>query len=227
MNDIDKKISELYDGELDHGEIEGLLEIISADPELQKKLSMYSLAGIASDFKTNEVVSINSNDRSNKNIFSNIWLSNSLTAAASILLTLTIVNNADFSRMDISSSSTNQISSAINSKEAKEVINKSEENLADYIIRVINDPNFMNSNESLDLRNVGFLSESKKAYTYSRGKENFKLRIEKNNFGLKKIRYWKHENKMIYLVPLSDGRAVTIYGNISLPTAISIAKSIT
>ena len=47
MNDIDKKISELYDGELDHDEIEGLLEIISADPELQKKLSMYSLAGIA------------------------------------------------------------------------------------------------------------------------------------------------------------------------------------
>ena len=108
MNDIDKKISELYDGELDHDEIEGLLEIISADPELQKKLSMYSLAGIASDFKTNEVVSINSHDRPNKNIFSNIWLSNSLTAAASVLLTLTIVNNADFSRMDISSSSTNQ-----------------------------------------------------------------------------------------------------------------------
>ena len=125
MNDIDKKISELYDGELDHDEIESLLEIISADPELQKKLSMYSLAGIASDFKTNEVASINSNDRSNKNIFSNIWLSNSLTAAASVLLTLTIVNNADFSRMDISSSSTNQISSAINSKEAKEVINLS------------------------------------------------------------------------------------------------------
>ena len=89
MNDIDKKISELYDGELDHDEIEGLLEIISADPELQKKLSMYSLAGIASDFKTNEVVSINSNERSNKNIFSNIWLSNSLTAAASVLLTST------------------------------------------------------------------------------------------------------------------------------------------
>ena len=32
---------------------------------------------------------------------------------------------------------------------------------------------------------------------------------------------------MIYLVPLSDGRAITIYGNVTLSTAISIAKSIT
>ena len=78
MNDIDKKISELYDGELDHDEIEGLLEIISADPELQKKLSMYSLAGIASDFKTNEVVSINSHDRSNKNIATKNFISKSV-----------------------------------------------------------------------------------------------------------------------------------------------------
>ena len=227
MNDVDKKISELYDGELDQNEIDSLLEIISGDQKLQKKLSMYSLAGIASSYKNNQVVSIKSNDKSNKSLFSNIWLSNGLTAAASVLLTLTIVNNADFSRMDISSSSTNQISSAINSKEAKEVINKSEESLADYIMKVINDPNFMNSNESIDLRNVGFLSESRTGSTYSRGKENFKLRIEKNNFGLNKIRYWKHGNKMIYLVPLSDGRAITIYGNVTLSTAISIAKSIT
>ncbi len=227
MNDIDKKISELYDGELDQNEIDTLLEIIYVDQKLQKKLSMYSLAGIASSYKNNQVVSIKSNDKSNKSLFSNIWLSNGLTAAASVLLTLTIVNNADFSRMDISSSSTNQISSAINSKEAKEVINKSEESLADYIMKVINDPNFMNSKESIDLRNVGFLSESITGSTYSRGKENFKLRIEKNNFGLNKIRYWKHGNKMIYLVPLSDGRAVTIYGNVTLSTAISIAKSIT
>ncbi len=227
MNDIDKKISELYDGELDQNEIDSLLEIISGDQKLQRKLSMYSLAGIASSYKNNQVVSIKSKDKSNKSLFSNIWLSNGLTAAASVLLTLTIVNNADFSRMDISSSSTNQISSAINSKEAKEVINKSEESLADYIMKVINDPNFMNSNESIDLRNVGFLSESRTGSTYSRGKENFKLRIEKNNFGLNKIRYWKHGNKMIYLVPLSDGRAITIYGNVTLSTAISIAKSIT
>ena len=94
-------------------------------------------------------------------------------------------------------------------------------------MKVINDPNFMNSKESVDLRNVGFLSESRTGSTYSRGKENFKLRIEKNNFGLNKIRYWKHGNKMIYLVPLSDGRAITIYGNVTLSTAISIAKSIT
>ena len=63
MNDIDKKISELYDGELDQNEIDSLLEIISGDQKLQKKLSMYSLAGIASSYKNNQVVSIKSNDK--------------------------------------------------------------------------------------------------------------------------------------------------------------------
>jgi len=31
---------------------------------------------------------------------------------------------------------------------------------------------------------------------------------------------------MIYLVPLSDGRVLTLYGNISLDSAISIAQTI-
>ena len=60
MNDIDKKISELYDGELDQNEIDTLLEIISEDQKLQKKLSMYSLSFIASSYKNNQVVSIKS-----------------------------------------------------------------------------------------------------------------------------------------------------------------------
>ena len=34
MNDVDKKISELYDGELDQNEIDSLLEIISGDQKL-------------------------------------------------------------------------------------------------------------------------------------------------------------------------------------------------
>jgi hypothetical protein len=226
MNDINEKISALYDGELDRSEIDSLLEISSNDSLSQKKLLLYGLITHAVNAELNEPVSINANHNSKKNIFSNIWLSNTLTAAASVLLTLTIVNNSDFSRLDISTSSSDQISSAINSKEAKEVAIKSEENLTDYVMKVVNDPNFMNSNESVDLRNVGFSISSPKGYIYSKGKENFKIRIEKNNFGLNKIRYWKHGNKKIYLVPITNNRIVTIYGNISDATAISIAKSI-
>ena len=227
MNDINEKLSALYDGELSKEEIDDLLDIINKDSTLQKKLSMYSLIGLATSKDETNIVSIESKKNKTKNFFSNIWLSNTLTAAASILLTLTIVNNIDFSRMNISIDSTNQISSAINSKEAKETALKSEEYLADYIMKVINEPNFMNSNRSLDLQNVGFSNNLENGYLYSKGNENFKLRIEKNNFGLKKVRYWKHGNKIIYLVPLSDGRAVTLYGNISISTALAIAQSIT
>ena len=227
MNDINEKLSALYDGELSKEEIDDLLDIINKDSTLQKKLSMYSLIGLATSKDETNIVSIESKKNKTKNFFSNIWLSNTLTAAASILLTLTIVNNTDFSRMNISIDSTNQISSAINSKEAKETALKSEEYLADYIMKVINEPNFMNSNQSLDLQNVGFSNNLENGYLYSKGNENFKLRIEKNNFGLKKVRYWKHGNKIIYLVPLSDGRAVTLYGNIPISTALAIAQSIT
>ena len=227
MNDINEKLSALYDGELSKEEIDDLLDIIKKDSSLQKKLSMYSLIGLATSKDETNIVSIESKKNKTKNFFSNIWLSNTLTAAASILLTLTIVNNIDFSRMNISIDSTNQISSAINSKEAKETALKSEEYLADYIMKVINEPNFMNSNQSLDLQNVGFSNNLENGYLYSKGNENFKLRIEKNNFGLKKVRYWKHGNKIIYLVPLSDGRAVTLYGNIPISTALAIAQSIT
>ena len=226
MNNINEKISALYDGELDQSEIDSLLEISSDDSLSQEKLSLYGLITHAVNAKSHEPVSINSNRNSKKNIFSNIWLSNTLTAAASVLLTLTIVNNSDLSRLDISTTSSDQISSAINSKEAKEIIIKSDENLTDYVMKVVNDPNFMNSNQPVDLRNVGFSIDSPMGYIYSKGKENFKMRIEKNNFGLNKIRYWKYGNKMIYLVPITDNRVVTIYGNIPAKTAISIAKSI-
>jgi hypothetical protein len=227
MSDINEKISALYDGELDQSEIDDLLEIIGNDSIHAEKLSLYGLITHMTGEESNETVSITTKSNSNKNLFANIWFSNTLTAAASVLLTLTIVNNTDLSRLDISASSTDQISSAINSKEAREVAVNSEEKLTDYVLRVINDPNFMSSKQPVDLKNVGFSLKSPKGDIYSKGQENFKIRIEKNNFGLKKIRYWNHGNKKIYLIPITNGRTVTIYGNISLTTAISIAKSIT
>ena len=76
------------------------------------------------------------------------------------------------------------------------------------------------------LRNVGFASQNDQRRTFRRGNENFTLRVEKKNLGLNKVRYWKHNNKMIYLVPLNDGTVVTIYGNIDTKSAIEIAENI-
>ena len=225
MNEINEKLSALYDGELNIDELDDLIEIISKEKTLQKQISMYSLIGTAINHKSNNVVDIDSKKRGIKDIVSNIWVSNSLTAAASILLTLVFINN-DFSRMNINIDSSKQISSAINSEEAKNIAQRADEYLTDHIMNIINDPNYMTSNSSIDLRNVGYRNNSINGYSRSNGNENFQLRIEKKNFGLKKIRYWKHGNKMIYLVPLKDGRVLTLYGNISLSSALAIAESV-
>ena len=128
--------------------------------------------------------------------------------------------------MNISTESANQIASAVNSKEAKEVAANSNEFLVDHIMNVINDPAFMDTKNIIDLRNVGYNISDKQNLGYSNGRENFTLRIVTRDFGLNRIRYWRHGNKMIYLVPISNGRVVTIYGNISASKAIQIANSI-
>ena len=225
MSDIKERLSALYDGELDSNDIDSVLEELEADSNLQKTLSLYSLIGL-SLANENKVTDINDfKIEKNKNIFTNIWLSNTLTAAASIILTLFVVNYADFSRMNISVDSTNKIASAVSSREAKEIISNSDEYLVDHIMSVINDPSFMNSN-TIDLKNVGYAAGRAGNIGYSNGNEKFQLRIENKNFGLKKIRYWKHGNKMIYIVPISNGRVVTLYGNLSASSAIEIANSI-
>lgn len=227
MNEIEigEKLSALHDGELESSEIDELIDLVSKDTQLQKKLSFYSVMGMAANYESNNVVKIKS--KKTKNIFSNLWLSNALTAAASILLTLIFLNDNDFSRMNVDSKSFDQITSAINSKEAKNIAKQSEEYLTDHIMRIINDPSFMISNSNnIDLRNVGYKTNAIQGLGYSKGDENFQLRLEKKDFTLNSIKYWKHGNKMIYLVPMKDGRTLTLYGNISLSTAMAVAKSL-
>ena len=127
MSDIKERLSALYDGELDSNDIDSVIEELEADNNLQKTLSLYSLIGLSLADK-NKVTDINNfKADKTKNIFANIWLTNSLTAAASIILTLFVVNYADFSRMNISVDSTNKIASAVSSREAKEIISNSDE----------------------------------------------------------------------------------------------------
>ena len=227
MIDINEKISALYDGELKESEIDDLLEIINEDKDLQKKLSIYNLIEYASNYNIKKTEYIKTKKIHIKDIlFNKVWVSNALTAAATVLLTLTVTNNYDFSRLDENIESSNKINSAINSIEAQSIIKRSEEYLTDHIMRVLNDPSYMNSKENIDLRNVGFNYSNIGTNSYSKGNENVQLRIEKNDFGLKKVRYWKHGNQMIYLIPIKKERVVTLYGNISISSALNIAESL-
>lgn len=228
MSDVKEKISAFYDGELNLSseEIDELIIFINDNPSLLEQISMMSLTSAMNESKGSNVISINAKKKNSNISYKNFWLSNSITAVATILLTLTVVTNFDFSRMNVSTDSSNKISSAINSKEAKIIAQRSEEQLTDYIMKIVNEPGFMAGNEMVDLRNVGYQYNPTNGSNYFKDKENFQLRIEKKDFGLNKIKYWKHGNKMIYLVPLSDGRVLTLYGNISLNSAISIAQSL-
>ena len=228
MSDIKEKISAFYDGELNLSseEIDELIIFINENPSILEQISMMALTSAMNANEDSNLTSINAKKKDSNISYKNFWLSNSITAAATILLTLTVVTNFDFSRMNVSTDSSNKISSAINSKEAKMIAQRSEEQLTDYIMKIVNEPGFMAGNEMVDLRNVGYQYNPTNGSNYFKDKENFQLRIEKKDFGLNKIKYWKHGNKMIYLVPLSDGRVLTLYGNISLNSAISIAQSL-
>ena len=226
MSNIKEKISAMYDGEVNSSEIDELIEVLNQNKDMQKQLSLYSLINVAANHHSNELNPIESFKKSFKEIFSNIWFSNGLTAAATLLITLTFINYSDFSRLNENIDSTNQISDAINSKEAQLIAQRSEEYITDHVMKVLNDPSYMNTSNRIDLRNVGFNVNSKDGYSYIKGNEKFQLRIENKDFGLKNIRYWKHGNKMIYLVPLDNGKVVTLYGNISISSAREIAKSL-
>tara|TARA_X000001036_G_scaffold285697_1_gene265438 strand:+ start:263 stop:955 length:693 start_codon:yes stop_codon:yes gene_type:complete len=222
-NNIDENLSALYDGELDADEIDEVLSKLGKDTNLQKKLSTYALMS-SSINNSNNVQSIKSKSKVSNYSF---WFSNSITAAAAALLTLFVINQLEFSRMGEDISAKNQLNIAMSSREAKEIVSKVEENLVDHVMHVINNPDIDNSTpNNIDLRNVGYSRVSSNGRKFNKGDKNFILRIEKKNLGIKKVRYWQYGDKMIHVVPLTDGRVVTIYGNIDTQSAIDVANSI-
>ena len=224
MNNIEEKISALYDGELSETEAEEILLRIDADVKLQKKLSRYSLITASMNSEMNNVQSISSKNKDRK---LNFWISNTITAAATVLITFFAINQFDLNRMGEDLSAKNQINIAINSQEAKDLANRVEEKLVDHVMHVIN--NLENDNVTpydIDLRNVGYSRVSPKSRTYNNGNKKFILRIEKKDLGIKNVRNWQHKDKMIYVVPLQDGRVITLYGNIDQESVTQIANTI-
>ena len=221
---LEENLSALFDGELDPSEIQNVLESVSERKDLQKKLSYYGLISSALNQDNPNEIFV---DHNRNKLNYNFWLSNGFTAAASILITLFFINQAELSRMGEDYSAKNKLDLAINSEEAKNIVNMTENNLVDHVMSVINNPDFMNTTPySIDLKNVGFTRQPNNQRMFMRGNENFTLRIEKKDLGLKKVRNWKHGNKTIYIVPLADGRVLTIYGNIDTQSALAVANTI-
>jgi len=224
MDNIEEKISALYDGELSDTEANEVLLMIENDIDLQNKLSKYALMTAAMKQQKNNVQLI-SFSRSDRKF--NFWISNSITAAATVLITFFVINQFDLNRMGEDLSAKNQINIAVNSKEAKDTASRAEENLVDHVMQVINNQQNDNiASYNVDLRNVGYTRNSPNSRTYNKGNKNFVLHIEKKNLGIKKVRNWQHKDKMIYVVPMQDGRVITLYGNIDQKSALEVANSI-
>ena len=220
---LEEKLSALYDGELDANEVDGILNMLEKDVSLQKKLSQYALVS-SSVNNSNNIQSIATKK---KPVNYGFWFSNAITAAATVLLTFVAINQLEFSRMGEDISAKNQLNIAMSSKEAKDIVSKTEENLVDHVMHVINNPDLDNATPyDIDLRNVGYNKLSSNGRKFNKGDKNFILRIEKKNLGINKVKYWRHGDKIIHIVPLADGRVVTIYGNIDAQSAIKVANSI-
>ena len=222
MDKYDEDISSFYDGELDADSFEKSLSN-STNAGFKQKISMYGVISAAANLDNMNVLPIrNTNPNSNRIL----WFSNGLTAAASILLTVLFINQADFLRLGVDKEAQDALNLAIKSPEAQEIANSREDNLVNHVLSVVNNSSIGSSDPLMDLRNVGFnLNDASKRY-YSNGKQNFTMHIEKKNFNLKKVRYWRYGNKNIYLIPLQDGRTLTLYGNLDQKSAQQIINNI-
>lgn len=223
MDKYDELISSLYDGELEGLDLDKSLEFLLDNKDIKDKISLYGIISAAANIDSNNIVSISGSHLNKKKV---LWISNGLTAAASILLTVLFINQPDFSRMGVDKDAQDKLNLAVSSPEAQEIASLREDNLVNHVLNVVNNPSLQSLEPLMDLRNIGFNLNDASRRSYTNGKQNFVMHVEKKNFNLKKIRYWRHGNKNIYLVPLADGRILTLYGNLDQQSVQQIAKNI-
>ena len=227
MTDINEKLSALFDGELAPSEIDEILLHINSDG-IQDKLKDYAqLSALATNNEkeifTNNVIPLKFTDFLKYRPF----LSNGMSAAAAVILTVFLINPSDSDRLGFNSEVQSQIKAAINSDEAKNNILRIEEGLLEHMLNVLDQSNIEKKNQySPNLTNVGFQNSSNRPGYYTNGRENFYMHIADKDLGLKNVRYWKSGKNMVYLYPLPGGKVITLYGNLSLEEANKIISSI-
>ena len=227
MTDINEKLSALFDGELAASEIDELL-LNMDDEDVQDKLRDYAqLSALISNEQKektkNNIIRLKFNDF----LKYNPLLSNGMSAAAAVILTIFLVNPSNSDRLGFNSEAQSQIQAAINSDEAKNNILRIEEGLLEHMLNVLDQSNVKKNNQyNPNLTNVGFQNRSNRPGHYTNGRENFYIHIADKDLGLKNVRYWKSGKNMVYLYPLPDGKVITLYGNLNIEEANKIISSI-
>ena len=221
-----EKLSALYDGELTQKEMQENLEKLNLDEDLKNTFHKF---GIIS-----ELFQRNANQKTSKVAFlSNYYktlnpvMSNLVTAAATVLITLIVLYQFDDDRFQVDRDSSLQLSSAISSDQAKSQLLNTDQNIMEHMIHIMQSNQSHNSQQvSKNWIPVGFSVNPNNPNQYSNGRNNLFFHFENKQLGIKKVRYFKANNNWIYLIPLKDGRLLTAYGDVPPSVANPMIQAI-
>ena len=209
-----EKLSAWYDGEISQEDFDNGLENLGSSSESKKILHQYAILSELMQRKSKPQVSklahlVDYLPQKNP------WLSNVFTAAATVLITITILYQVDTDRFSSDETSQMQLTSALSSQEAKDQLISADQNIMDHMIHI------MQSNEQHEPNSipkemipVGFMPSAKNPSRYTNGNNNLYFHIENKQLGINKVKYFKANNNWIYLIPLRDGRLLTAYGDV-------------
>ena len=221
-----EKLSALYDGELSSKEMQDSLAKMNADEDLKNTFQKF---GLISD-----LVQRHSEQKTPKVSFLRDYLSkinplmsNLVTAAATVLITLIILYQFDEDRFQVDRDSSLQLSSALSSDQAKNQLLNADQNIMEHMIHIMQSNQSHNSQKvSKNWIPVGFSVNPNNPNQYSNGRNNLFFHLENKQLGIKKVKYFKANSNWIYLIPLQDGRLLTAYGDVPPSMADPMIQSI-
>ena len=216
-----EKLSAWYDGEISQEDFDKGLENLESNPESKKILHQYAILSELMQRKSKPQVSklAQLKDYLPQK---NPWLTNAFTAAATVLITIMVLYQVDSDRFGSDEASQMQLTSALLSQEAKDLLISADQNIMDHMIHIMQS-NQQHEPSSIpkEMIPVGFMPSAKNPSRYTNGNNNLYFHIE-----IKKVKYFKANNNWIYLVPLSDGRLLTAYGDVPPELASKMIRSL-
>jgi hypothetical protein len=209
-----EKLSALYDGELSSSDTQESLAQMNANESLKETFQKF---GHISD-----VVQRHSKQKNLKVSFLRDYLSkinpvmsNLVTAAATVMITITILYQVDNDRFEVDRNTSLQLSSALSSDQAKNQLLNTDQNIMEHMINIMQSNQSNNSQQvSKNWIPVGFSVNPNNPNQYSNGRNNLFFHLENKQLGIKKVKYFKANNNWIYIIPLQDGRLLTAYGDV-------------
>jgi hypothetical protein len=221
-----EKISALYDGELPQKDMQKNLEKLNLDEDLKKTFHRFGIISA--------LVQKNAKQKPSKITFLSDYykklspvMSNLVTAAATVMITLIVLYQFDDDRFQVDRDSSLQLSSAISSDQAKSQLLNADQNIMEHMIHIMQSNQSHNSQPvSKNWIPVGFSVNPNNPNQYSNGRNNLFFHLENKQLGIKKVKYFKANNNWIYLIPLKDGRLLTAYGDVPPSVADSMIKAI-